>query len=575
MAPTVAGEPLRIGAGFEHATPRQSVQFMVSERITGIDEARAAWRRGAFQQLPSDGTVGATDASVWARVALELEPGAPRAYVLEIEHTNLSRVEAYLPGTDGDMQRRTYVRRAGPESLPMTTRYPTFEFSGDGKATYAVYLRVRSKGGLQLPLVLWERSSYFESRQHEQYLLGGYYGGLVALFLYNLVVLLVVRDRNYLYYLFALASVGLLNLDLNGLGYLYLWHALPGVDLALDMGLPALMVVAVTQFARHFLDVRRQLPRIHWGLVALQVWSAALAAAAFVLPQATVWPFVLWTVLVFVVGVFAVGGWLLLGGLRQARFFMLGWSFLLAGAMVTALSAMGVLPWNLFTNFALQLGSGLEMVLLSTALADRLRILSDEAERDLEDRVAERTSQLDAALVELQSSNEELLEQSLSDELTGLANRRGIDRGLRREWLRARRADSSIGLVLIDIDHFKTVNDRYGHAVGDEILAEVGQRLREVARRPDDLVARYGGEELLLIVPGVDAEGLRAIADRAFAAIRDEPVHTEAGPVSVTASIGGVVVAPGATELNPVGAVEAADRALYRAKREGRDRIAV
>jgi diguanylate cyclase (GGDEF)-like protein/PAS domain S-box-containing protein len=173
---------------------------------------------------------------------------------------------------------------------------------------------------------------------------------------------------------------------------------------------------------------------------------------------------------------------------------------------------------------------------------------------------------------------EELRTMSLTDGLTGLCNRRAFDEGLEREWLRTARAGLQMSLLLLDIDNFKKFNDLYGHQAGDDCLRVVAAAVRGALRRPGDMAARYGGEELAVILPETDAEGALAVAETARAAIEALAVHhagnTDAARV-VTASIGAATAfaRAGATMKMPEGLLLAADGALYKAKRNGRNRV--
>jgi diguanylate cyclase (GGDEF)-like protein/PAS domain S-box-containing protein len=165
---------------------------------------------------------------------------------------------------------------------------------------------------------------------------------------------------------------------------------------------------------------------------------------------------------------------------------------------------------------------------------------------------------------------------AIEDSLTGLANRRRFDERLKEEWARAYRDRSSLSLLMIDVDHFKSYNDEFGHPAGDACLRLVAQIMAAEMQRSGDLAARYGGEEFAMLLPNTDAAGCARIGDRIRRAIRDAGlVHTsnhESG--CVTASLGGAACRPalertaGVTSL-----VEAADQALYAAKEAGRNRL--
>ena len=193
------------------------------------------------------------------------------------------------------------------------------------------------------------------------------------------------------------------------------------------------------------------------------------------------------------------------------------------------------------------------------------------ASRDeLERKVHERTAELQASNAELARANAELASLSRQDALTKLPNRRAADERLANELLRHRRNQTPLTLMLVDIDHFKKINDTHGHTVGDEVLVEVARRMA-VTCRASDFVARLGGEEFLLILPETGRGGGEALARKLIDWVASMPV----GPVSrVTISIGLVSVVPSAN-MAPGPLIDAADQALYRAKNAGRNRVEV
>ena len=168
--------------------------------------------------------------------------------------------------------------------------------------------------------------------------------------------------------------------------------------------------------------------------------------------------------------------------------------------------------------------------------------------------------------------HETVQRQAITDELTGLANLRQMHGSLEREFERGRRFNTPVGLVLLDLDDFKAINDTYGHQQGDEVLAEVAGVLRHLSRDIDE-PARYGGEELAVVLPQTDIEGAAHLAGRMREAIESLriPRLDGAGDLRVTASVGVASVPSSASDKGSLGA--AADAALYRAKRAGKNRV--
>jgi diguanylate cyclase (GGDEF)-like protein len=175
---------------------------------------------------------------------------------------------------------------------------------------------------------------------------------------------------------------------------------------------------------------------------------------------------------------------------------------------------------------------------------------------------------------DLEAMNRRLEVVAREDALTALASRRELDRVLAIECVRAHRAHAPIGLVMLDVDHFKGYNDRYGHATGDECLRDIGRAIASCVGRGSDLAARYGGEEFAVVLPGVDAPGAAAVAEKIWQAVRDLHLAHEGSPKGIVTISAGVasLIAEGAP-IAPDELIRRADAALYKAKRAGRDAV--
>jgi diguanylate cyclase (GGDEF)-like protein len=184
--------------------------------------------------------------------------------------------------------------------------------------------------------------------------------------------------------------------------------------------------------------------------------------------------------------------------------------------------------------------------------------------------------QLQLANESLEIANQKLYKQTVLDGLTQIANRRHFDDYLMHEWQRAVREKQSLALLICDIDFFKQYNDTYGHQGGDDCLKQIAQVIEKVSKRPADLVARYGGEEFGVILPNTNIAGAIEMSEQVCQAVRDLKISHEKSSVAsyVTLSLGISCIIP-TTENNVTEFIKMADKALYQAKNQGRNKFVV
>ncbi|QKE62806.1 GGDEF domain-containing protein [Aquipseudomonas campi] len=524
---------------------------------------------------------GFTEQRYWFRTQLQQSSG-DESWFLEFDYPPLDNIDVFLLDQQGEMlvvehggDRRPFAQRL------IKSRQFTVELPLPLDEPVWLYVAVQTEGSLQMPAVLYSAPRYVSNTRSEYYLLGLYYGALLSMLLYSLLTYLSVRDASHLYYIVYIAAYGLFQLTINGLAFEYLWPQWPGWNnrmLPLAISVATLTLILLT---RSFLQTRTLVPRID-GLLRLVQWLyVALALACLVMPYN--WAIRLSTASAVIspLVVFAIAVWIFWAGYRQSRFFLLAFTVLLLGMVLYALKTFHVLPGTFLTEHALQIGSALQMILLMVALADRMRLLKQENLRIeqearvlLEQRVLERTEELNSALRELGDKNRQLSELSTIDGLTGVFNRAHQEEVLATEWARACRQRGPLSVLMVDIDHFKRVNDNYGHQAGDAVLKTVAAHIKNFAKRKADVVCRYGGEEFMVILPDTSSEGAFTLAEGIRQGLAELEIPVVGNLLRVTVSIGLASAIPGSpAEDELVALVGAADAALYRAKQEGRNQV--
>jgi diguanylate cyclase (GGDEF)-like protein len=485
---------------------------------------------------PATANVGFTDSVWWVRFTLrnptthERRVFVRQSYPL-IDYLDLHEQDVmgrWLEIATGD--RRDFATR------PIANRDFVLPLTVPANAERTYYLRYQSQGPVDISLSLYATQSLLGSLSREQIAFGIYFGCVIMLLVWSGLVFIAVRDQAFLAYFTYVGTFGLYMSVSNGLAFQFLWPESPWWNNTSVIMLICIADIAGLQFSRMILQAKHFAPKLDRVAQLLQLVASLLLLAAPFASYALLIAPVAALILMSVIFMLTLGIVCMLVGSRAARLYVVAWGSFLCGSVVYLLKVFGLLPHTFFTQNGWQVGSLLEMILLSMSLSTRMN---------------------------------ELQLQSRTDPLTLLGNRRMFDDRLPTELSNARTLERPLSLLMLDIDHFKPYNDRHGHARGDEAIKVVANVLREYVRKPH-IACRFGGEEFTIILPGANEQEAGALAER----VRKSVEGSLNGDLKITISAGYACTSQSQFETADK-FFEAVDFALYSAKQQGRNRVAL
>ena len=356
---------------------------------------------------------GYSHSAFWLKVDLSYQPLNPqihRTWLLELAYPPMDNIDLYLADASGNYR---LAERTG-DALPFDSRQIKennylFELNFSPGQSQTVYLRVASQGSVQAPLTLWSAQAYLEEQPVRIYILGLIYGVLLGMLVYNLFIYLSVRDTSYLYYIFYIASFGLYQLSVNGAAVQYFWPNNPWWANAATPFLIGSAAFFGCQFARTFLHTASHSRWLDRALMLLMAVGVLVMVLALTTSYAVSLRLATGLALAFIVTIFTAGVVAWVRGLRVARYFVIAWSAFLLGGLVNTLMVLGYLPNVFLTMYASQIGSAIEVGLLSLALADRINAM-----RDLQARTLQESGQKLAAMNQQLAHTNQLKDEFLA-----------------------------------------------------------------------------------------------------------------------------------------------------------------
>ncbi len=482
---------------------------------------------------------------------------------------------------------------------PIKSEFLLAKLTLPASSTTRVILKVNNPSGLRIPISLWQQDIYLTKKEGFNLVYGLMVGFLAALALSCLFLYGFSRKRY-----FALAgaitfTLGLFLAYLGGFGFRYLHPSIPAIQQVI---MPILLIL----IALLFFPLQLQMCKLHTCKIArVQKLITKLLAASLLF----IWLLPDWLITAYclIITPIVLSLYILTTYLstrahpsKSKNALLLALGFFNAVAVYFVITVMG---WYTFETMGLIIISVFffgctfclcyavmkqfiterdeqiieqqtliaENTAQDTLLKERLA-LQEEAQYELESQVDERTFELQVTLRELEEKNRELEQLNTEDALTGAKNRRFFDKKLVMELRRSRREQTPLSIIMIDIDHFKAINDTYGHLSGDSVIKATAGIIKRFLKRPLDEVARYGGEEFVILLPNTANQGAFDIAEHIRLDIYQNPVIVAGAEIKFTISAG--VCTFIADDINtPELFTERADKALYSAKQHGRNQV--
>ncbi|WP_404362000.1 diguanylate cyclase [Marinobacter sp.] len=538
--------------------------------------------RGIAKWQPAEGrelVFSNSPATFWFTLNLHNPTQNAGVWYLKLSYAPLDHITFWVRG-ETLIQRLDTGDQTNFSSRAVDYRYFLVPVTLEAGQSINITMRLTSSGAINVPLSLEDPASMIAQSNHLTLTHGLFYGALLIFAVFNLLLFVSSWRSYYFYNSFYMTSMGLFLFAMGGFAFQYFWPFSPWLANTSIPLFEALGTLAMALFGRSFLEIDAAHRWLSRGLMVIAGISVLLLALVFLVP------YNLAIKINTAFGLFTIAFLFFTGLLRwrqgyaPAKWYVMSWTLMVAGACIYALAAFGYLGDFMAQEILMQAAIGGQVILLNYAIVQRWRLLNEkllaiehDARHDLELKVHERTSQLRDTMRELERANIQLAELSTRDSLTGLHNRRYLDSTLTEMCAEARRNGCPVAMILLDADHFKAVNDTWGHAFGDECLQKIAGVLSRHVQRPRDMAARYGGEEFALVLPDTDAGGASKVAQRVLDDMSATGIVTPDGKaihLSLSAGVG--VLAPGENQRR---LFARADKALYRAKALGRNRVEV
>ncbi|MBV6493909.1 MAG: hypothetical protein LDLANPLL_01933 [Turneriella sp.] len=436
---------------------------------------------------------GYTDAAYWAHFSVTNKSTLKSQFYLEIAYPMLDFIDFYQVRD----KKIVHHLQAG-DRLPFYTREVqyheiTFPITLEPNQTNDIYLRVKSTSSLQLPLTLWSSTAYASYISQQRTFLGLYYGMMLVMVFYNFFLFISVRDKNYLYYVIFILGYLVFQFSLNGLAFQYLWPQYPAwANLAIPFSI-FLGGTLANQFTRSFLQLKKNTKRLNYIFITLIFLGGLTAAVTIFLPYKIAIVAAIFYISVSTFFMITAGIVTFLKKFRPARFYIYSWAAFLAGIILYVLKTLSVLPVFFLTEYAIQLGSAIQVVLLALGLADYINTLQSERKDLILDKLESRLQMMESVSRFVPERFLEFLgKKDISDISIGEATQRDMT------------------LMFVDIRKFTTLSENMTVEENFHFLNAYLQRMGPSIHSYRGIIDKFIGDAIMALFPDDPEDALKA-----------------------------------------------------------------
>lgn len=501
-------------------------------------------------------SIGFSNSAWWGELSVNQNTLAAHKGPLVLEFTKpaISSIKVFIPIKSGPEAAINWIIKTSGETEPtirrdILSRSFVFLVPDSYDPNQPIYFRIESFVSINTNVLFWLPQNFTNALSLDNLLFGLIYGVLAAMSLYNLFLFLFLREKVYLHYVFYVLSVALtLSIVYGHLSALLAPKS--GIKPFYRLLINALPIFFGLNFLRSFLNTNKSSHLWNWVCISVMATAAISPFLSFIISLNATNQFINWLA-------FASGLMFLImltdylrRGYKEARFLLIAFCTFVFGVLIFSTGGI-IIPRSPITVYTVAVGASLESILLSFALADRIRMLRMSHEK-------------------LSVSHQHYRELAVRDGLTGLYNRRYTFEQLPNELDTVKSIGGDLSLMIMDVDNFKQFNDTYGHPEGDKVLIRLAEVITGCIRAQDS-GCRYGGEEFLVVLPGTKEHDAFHVAERIRTQFGQSGFHPRAGEsVQVTVSVGLTSLKTGQEDADAL--IKRADAALYTAKSLGKNR---